>query len=159
MLSNKIKTLPQALAAINKLKQKNKRIVFTNGCFDILHAGHINYLSKSRSLGDALIIGLNSDNSVRRLKGKSRPVVPQKNRAIVLSALEAVDIVVIFNELTPLKIITAIKPDILVKGGDWKKKDIVGAEYVESYGCVVKSLPYIKGLSTRGLITKIQKIL
>lgn len=156
MLFNKIKTLPKALIAIKQLKEKNKRIVFTNGCFDILHAGHITYLSKAKSLGDALVIGLNSDASVKELKGKSRPIVPQKNRAIVLAALEAVDFVVIFKELTPLKLIKAIRPDILVKGGDWKKEDIVGSNFVELYGGKVKSLPYVKGLSTRGLINKIR---
>jgi rfaE bifunctional protein nucleotidyltransferase chain/domain len=156
MLFNKIKTLPNVLIAVKRQKEKNKRIVFTNGCFDILHAGHIAYLSKAKSLGDILVIGLNSDNSVKRLKGKSRPIVPQKNRAIVLAALEAVDFVVIFKELTPLKLIKAIKPDILVKGGDWKKEDIVGSNLVESYGGKVRSLPYVKGLSTAGLIAKIQ---
>ena len=156
MLFNKIKTLPQALIAIKKLKEKNKKIVLTNGCFDILHAGHITYLSKAKSLGDALVIGLNSDTSVKELKGKSRPIVPQKNRAIVLAALESVDFVVIFNELTPAKLIKAIKPDVLVKGGDWKKENIVGSNFVESYGGKVKTLPYVKGLSTRGLINKIQ---
>ena len=156
MLFNKTKNLPQAVRAIKKLKEKNKRIVFTNGCFDILHAGHAHYLSKAKSLGDALVIGLNSDSSVKRLKGKSRPIVPQKNRAIVLAALESVDLVVIFSELTPLKLIKAIRPDILVKGGDWKKESIVGGRFVESYGGKVKSLPYVKGLSTQELIDKIR---
>lgn len=159
MLSKKIKTLPLAASAIKKLKQKNKKIVFTNGCFDILHAGHVAYLSKAKSLGDALIIGLNSDASVKKIKGKSRPIVSQKNRAILLAALEAVDFVVIFNELAPLKLIKAIKPDVLVKGGDWKKENIVGSNFVESYGGKVKSLAYIKGLSTRSLIAKIQTTL
>lgn len=156
MLSNKIKNLPQIVNAIKKLKQENKKIVFTNGCFDILHAGHINYLSKARSLGNALIIGLNSDSSVKRLKGMSRPVIAQKNRAILLAALETVDFVVIFKEQTPLKLIKAIKPDVLVKGGDWKKEAIVGSDFVESYGGKVKSLAYIQGLSTRNIIAKIK---
>ena len=156
MLFNKIKTLPCAISAIIKLKQKNKKIVFTNGCFDILHAGHVSYLSKAKSLGDILVIGLNSDNSVKKIKGKSRPVVSQKNRAILLAALEAVDFVVVFNELTPLKLIKAIKPDVLVKGGDWKKENIVGSDFVESYGGEARSLAYIKGLSTRGIIRKIK---
>ncbi|MCX5693373.1 MAG: D-glycero-beta-D-manno-heptose 1-phosphate adenylyltransferase [Candidatus Omnitrophica bacterium] len=156
MLFNKIKTLPKAVAAIRELQKNNKKIVFTNGCFDILHAGHVSYLSKAKSLGDVLVIGLNSDGSVKKIKGKSRPVVSQKNRALLLAALEAVDFVVIFNELTPVKLIKAIKPDVLVKGGDWKKEKIAGAEFVESYGGKVKSLSYVKGLSTRGLIAKIQ---
>jgi len=131
MLSKKIKTLPCAVNDIKKLRQKDKTVVFTNGCFDILHAGHISYLSKAKSLGDILVIGLNSDSSVRKLKGASKPVISQKNRAILLGALEAVDFIVIFNELTPLKLIKAIKPDVLVKGGDWEKENIVGADFVE----------------------------
>ena len=159
MLCNKIKTLPELLNALKSLKQKKKKVVFTNGCFDILHAGHVNYLAKAKSLGDILVIGLNSDSSVKKLKGRSRPVVSQKNRAIVLGALWAVDFVVIFNELTPIKLIKAIKPDVLVKGGDWKKKDIVGSDFVESCGGKIRSLKYIKGLSTRGLIARIQTTL
>ena len=158
MLSKKIKTLPHAASAIKSLKHKNRKVVFTNGCFDILHAGHVSYLLKAKSLGDILVIGLNSDGSVKKIKGKSRPIVSQKNRAILLAALEAVDFVVIFNELTPLKLIKAIRPDVLVKGGDWKKENIVGSDFVESYGGKVKSLAYIKGLSTRGLIDKIRKL-
>ena len=156
MLSNKIKTLPQIAGAVKKLKQKNKKIVFTNGCFDILHAGHVSYLLKAKSLGDALVVGLNSDGSVKKLKGQSRPIIAQKDRAILLAALEAVDLVVIFNDLTPLKLIKLVKPDVLVKGGDWKKENIVGSDFVESYGGKVKSLEYIKGLSTRSIISKIR---
>jgi len=156
MLSNKLKTLPELLKALKKLKQKNKKIVFTNGCFDILHMGHIAYLTEAKSLGDILVIGLNSDNSVRRLKGKTRPVVKEKDRAMVLSALESIDFIVIFSGLTPFSLIKAIKPDVLVKGGDWKVKDIVGSGIVKSYGGKVKSLAYIKGFSTRGLIKRIK---
>ena len=134
MLCNKIKTLPELLNTLKSLRRKKKKVVFTNGCFDILHAGHVNYLAKAKSLGDILVIGLNSDSSVKKLKGRSRPVVSQKNRAIVLGALWAVDFVVIFNELTPIKLIKAIKPDVLVKGGDWKKENIIGADFIESYG-------------------------
>jgi len=154
MLCNKIKTLPEAIKALKKSRGK-KKIVFTNGCFDILHVGHVAYLQKAKSLGDILVVGLNSDSSVRRLKGKKRPVNSQKNRALVLSALACVDFVIIFNSLTPLSLITAIKPSILVKGGDWKTKDIVGGDFVQSLGGRVKSLPYIKGFSTRALIKKI----
>ena len=156
MLSKKIKNLPLAAAAIRRLRKNNRKIVFTNGCFDILHAGHVTYLSKAKSLGDILVIGLNSDSSVKKIKGKSRPIVSQKNRALLLAGLEAVDFVVIFNELTPARLIRAVRPDVLVKGGDWKKEKIVGADFVESYGGKVKSLKYIKGLSTRGLIAKIK---
>lgn len=156
MLFKKIKNLPDTVTAVRKLQKNNKKIVFTNGCFDILHAGHASYLSKAKSLGDALVVGLNSDGSVKKIKGDARPIVSQKNRALLLAALEAVDFVVIFSELTPARLIKAIRPDVLVKGGDWKKEKIVGAEFVESYGGKVKSLPYIKGLSTRDLIAKIQ---
>ena len=156
MLCNKIKTLPELLNTLKSLRRKKKKVVFTNGCFDILHAGHVNYLAKAKSLGDILVIGLNSDSSVKKLKGRSRPVVSQKNRAIVLGALWAVDFVVIFNELTPIKLIKAIKPDVLVKGGDWKKENIIGADFIESYGGKVKSLRYIKGLSTRGIVKRIK---
>ena len=156
MHCNKIKTLPGLTKALKKLKAKNKTIVFTNGCFDILHVGHVEYLSKAKSSGDILIIGLNSDKSVRKLKGKKRPVVSQGNRAKVLSALSFVDFVVIFNDLTPIDLIKRIKPDVLVKGGDWKIKDIVGSDFVISRGGKVKSLRYVKGFSTRGLIKKIK---
>ena len=159
MLCNKIKTLPELLNTLKSLRRKKKKVVFTNGCFDILHAGHASYLATAKSMGDILVIGLNSDFSVKKLKGKSRPVVSQKNRAIMLSALWAVDFVVIFNELTPIKLIKAIRPDALVKGGDWKKENMVGADFIESYGGKVKSLRYIKGLSTRGLIARIQTTL
>ena len=152
----KTKTLSGLKKALRKHRARHKKIVFTNGCFDILHAGHVAYLEKAKSLGDILIIGLNSDSSVRKLKGKSRPVVSQKNRARVLSAISCVDYVIIFNATTPFKLIKEIRPDILVKGGDWKVRNIVGSDFVRSYGGSVKSLSYIKGLSTRSLISKIK---
>ena len=155
MHCRKIKNLPGLKRALRKYKAK-KKIVFTNGCFDLLHAGHVSYLEKARSLGDALIIGLNSDSSVKKLKGKSRPLIEQKNRARVLSALSCVDFIVIFSAPTPLSLIKKIKPNVLVKGGDWKIKDIVGADFLRSYGGTVKSLPYLKGFSTKGLIKKIK---
>jgi len=155
MHCRKIKNLPGLKKALKKYKAK-KKIVFTNGCFDLLHVGHVLYLEKARSLGDALIIGLNSDSSVKKLKGKSRPLIEQKNRARVLSALSCVDFIVIFSAPTPLSLIKKIKPNVLVKGGDWKIKDIVGADFLRSYGGTVKSLPYLKGFSTKGLIKKIK---
>ncbi|MBU1148425.1 MAG: D-glycero-beta-D-manno-heptose 1-phosphate adenylyltransferase [Candidatus Omnitrophica bacterium] len=155
MLYNKIKTLPELIKALKKSRGK-KDIIFTNGCFDILHVGHVAYLQRARSMGDILVVGLNSDSSVRKLKGKKRPVNSQKNRAKVLSALACVDFVVIFNSLTPLNLIKAIKPTVLVKGGDWNVKDIIGGDFVRSLGSRVKSLPYIKGFSTRKLIKKIR---
>lgn len=141
---------------LRKLRARHKRIVFTNGCFDILHVGHVNYLTRARSLGDVLVVGLNSDSSVRRLKGKARPIVTQKNRAKVLAALACVDFIVMFNNPTPFNLIKAIKPDVLVKGGDWKAKDIVGGRFVKSCSGRVKSLPYVKGFSTKALIRKIK---
>ena len=155
MLYNKLKTLPELIKALKKSRGK-KDIIFTNGCFDILHVGHVAYLQRARSMGDILVVGLNSDSSVRKLKGKKRPVNSQKNRAKVLSALACVDLVVIFNSLTPLNLIKAIKPTVLVKGGDWNVKDIIGGDFVRSLGGCVKSLPYIKGFSTRKLIKKIR---
>ncbi len=156
MRYDKIKTFPELLRTLKKLRAENKTVVFTNGCFDILHVGHVSYLRKAKSLGDILVAGLNSDSSVRKLKGKARPIVKQKNRAMVLSALSCVDFIVIFNSLTPFSLIKGIRPDVLLKGGDWKAKDIVGGKFVKSYGGKVKSLPYIKGFSTKALIRRIK---
>jgi rfaE bifunctional protein nucleotidyltransferase chain/domain len=132
------------------------RLVFTNGCFDILHSGHVAYLQEARSLGDALFVGLNSDSSVRRLKGPERPVNDELARARVLSALRAVDLVGLFSEDTPLELIRRVRPDVLVKGGDWKKTAIVGWDFVESYGGQVRSLVFVDGFSTTGVIEKIR---
>ena len=137
---------------------RRKKVVFTNGCFDILHKGHVTYLQKARKLGDVLVVGINSDASVRRLKGPDRPVNNEKDRAFILGALECVDKVVMFSEDTPEKLIRRIRPDVLVKGGDWKKKDVVGAPFVESYGGTVRLIPFVKGFSTTGLLAKIQKL-
>jgi len=133
-----------------ELRAKADKVVFTNGCFDILHAGHVRYLKQARKLGDVLIVGLNSDRSVSGLK-PGRPVNSEKNRAEVLAALAAVDYVVIFNEKTPYNLIKAVKPDILVKGGDWKKEDIVGSDIAKE----TRSLPFVKGISTTRIIEKI----
>jgi len=137
---------------------RRKKIVFTNGCFDILHKGHVTYLQKARKLGDMLVVGINSDASVKRLKGPDRPVNGEKDRAFVLAALDCVDKVVMFSEDTPESLIRKIRPDVLVKGGDWKKKDVVGASFVESYGGKVRLIPFVKGFSTTGLLAKIQKL-
>lgn len=153
---NKIRPLKQLIKTLKELKKHRKKIVFTNGCFDILHPGHIDYLTRAKSMGDILIVGLNSDLSVKKLKGGTRPFVPQRNRAVMLSSLETVDFVVIFSGLTPIRLITLIKPDILVKGGDWEQKNIVGADFVKSRGGKVKSLPYLKGFSTSVLINRIK---
>jgi len=133
-----------------KLRAEGKKIIFTNGCFDILHAGHVRYLKQARKLGDVLVVGLNSDRSVSAIK-PGRPINSEKNRAEVLAALAAVDYVVVFSEKTPYNLIKILKPDILVKGGDWKKEDIVGSDIAkETY-----SLPFVKGLSTTAIIEKI----
>ena len=133
-----------------KLRAEGKKIIFTNGCFDILHAGHVRYLKQARKLGDILIVGLNSDRSVSAIKA-GRPINSEKNRAEVLAALAAVDYVVVFSEKTPYNLIKILKPDILVKGGDWKKEDIVGSDIAkETY-----SLPFVKGVSTTAIIEKI----
>lgn len=138
-----------------KARAKNQKVVFTNGCFDLLHRGHIEYLKKAKSLGDILIVGLNSDSSVRKIKGKGRPIQSQADRAAILSSLYFVDYVCIFNELTPLKLISKLTPDILVKGGDWKVKDIVGRDVVESRGGKVLNIKTLRGKSTRNIIQTI----
>ncbi len=140
-----------------KIREENNKLVFTNGCFDILHVGHIRYLKKAKEMGDYLVVGLNSDRSVKKLKGDNRPINIQKERAEMLLALESVDFVVIFNEKTPYKLIKKVKPDILVKGGDWKVEDIVGSDIVQSYGGDVRSISYIEGKSTTNIIEKIKK--
>ncbi|MBI4845784.1 MAG: D-glycero-beta-D-manno-heptose 1-phosphate adenylyltransferase [Candidatus Omnitrophica bacterium] len=139
-------------------KQKNKRVVFTNGCFDILHYGHVKYLEDAKSKGDILVVGINSDSSVKTLKGNLRPIVPEKERAFVIAALESVDYVVIFDELTPLELIKKLKPEVLVKGADWKKKNIIGAGFVENYGGKVARIKFLVGYSTTKIIKKISKI-
>ncbi len=135
-----------------------KKVVFTNGCFDILHYGHVAYLEKAKALGDILIIGLNSDVSVRRLKGKKRPVNNETDRARVLAALTCVDYVVLFRQDTPLELIRAIKPDVMVKGGDWNISRIVGAKEVLADGGKVRVIPYIKNRSTTAIIEKIGRL-
>ena len=134
------------------------RTVFTNGCFDILHSGHVQYLNEARALGDKLIIGLNSDASVRRLKGVQRPVNSEEDRKFVLENLKSVDEVIIFNEDTPLSLIEKVVPDVLVKGGDWQVEDIVGHELVLSNGGVVQSLSFKSGYSTTSVLEKIKSL-
>lgn len=136
---------------------EGKKLVFTNGCFDILHRGHVSYLNSARAEGDYLIVGLNSDASVKRLKGDSRPINDEDDRKFVLENLSAVDFVEIFEEDTPLELIKQVCPNILVKGGDWKPEQIVGSDFVLSHGGEVKSLTFIAGKSTTGTIEKIIK--
>ena len=150
---------PGGLAAwLASVRRQKKKVVFTNGCFDVLHVGHVRYLHRARSLGDLLVIGLNTDASVRRLKGPGRPVNSEKDRAEVLGSLASVDAVVLFDDPTPLALIRKVKPDWLVKGGDWKKKDIVGSDFVEGRGGKVRSLPFVKGFSTTAVLEAIQKL-
>ncbi len=149
-----VTSLDQLVEILEAIRGK-KKIVFTNGCFDIIHAGHCHYLARARSLGDLLVVGLNSDSSVRRIKGPKRPVIPQEQRALVLDSLRPVDYVVIFEEDTPQRLIEAIRPDILVKGGDWELDKIVGREFVESYGGKVVTIPFEHDLSTSKIIERI----
>ncbi len=136
-------------------RYRGEPTVFTNGCFDLLHAGHVRYLNAARALGGHLVVGLNSDASVRRLKGPGRPVTPESERAEILAALAAVDAVVVFGEDTPLRLIEAVEPDVLVKGGDWALEDIVGREFVEARGGRVLTLPVIPGRSTSALLARL----
>ncbi|MCJ7458823.1 MAG: D-glycero-beta-D-manno-heptose 1-phosphate adenylyltransferase [candidate division Zixibacteria bacterium] len=151
----KIVKLQGLIRIRRKARKVNKKVVFTNGCFDLLHRGHIEYLKKAKKLGDILIVGLNSDSSVRKIKGQGRPIQKQADRAAILASFYFVDYVCIFSELTPLKLISALIPDILVKGGDWKVKDIVGKGIVESHGGKVLSIKMVKGKSTRNIIQTI----
>jgi D-beta-D-heptose 7-phosphate kinase/D-beta-D-heptose 1-phosphate adenosyltransferase len=153
----KIKNLSQMKTILAGLKARGKRIVFTNGCFDLLHVGHVRYLKKAKSLGDILIIGMNTDRSVRTIKGEKRPIVPEKERAEVLSALEFVDYLVFFDEPDPLGLIAALKPDVLVKGADWSQDRIIGREIVEKIGGRVVRVPLVAGASSTGVIEKIIK--
>jgi rfaE bifunctional protein nucleotidyltransferase chain/domain len=141
-----------------KIKSENKKLVFTNGCFDILHKGHITYLNEAKKSGDVLIVGVNSDASVRKLKGDERPVTNEQDRMFALDNLKAVDYVILFKEDTPYNLINAIRPDVLVKGGDWKVEDIVGSDVVLAAGGEVKSLNFINGYSTSSILEKIRKL-
>jgi rfaE bifunctional protein nucleotidyltransferase chain/domain len=152
----KVLTLKELLKEIESLRGK-KKIVFTNGCFDILHAGHVHYLNECKKLGDILIVGINSDDSVKRIKGEKKPILPLEYRAYVLSNLCAVDYVVPFEEDTPYNLIKEIKPDILVKGGDWNVDQIVGRDIVESYGGKVLIIPFKFDISTTKIVKKIIK--
>jgi D-beta-D-heptose 7-phosphate kinase/D-beta-D-heptose 1-phosphate adenosyltransferase len=152
---SKITPRNELKAEVDRLKREGKKVVFTNGCFDILHAGHTRYLREARKLGDALILALNSDSSVRSIKGPMRPIVPEAERAEVVGALDSVDYVTVFDELTPLELIELLRPDVIVKGGDWAEKDIVGAETVRKWGGRVAVMPEIEGASTTNIIDKV----
>ena len=142
---------------IQEYKKQNKKIVFTNGCFDLLHIGHVTYLEEAKKLGDVLVVGINTDESVKKLKGPKRPIQNENDRCAILAALKSVDHTVLFGEETPIDLIKAVKPDVLVKGGDWKIEQIVGSDFVISNGGQVKSLHFVNGKSTTSIIEKSQK--
>jgi D-beta-D-heptose 7-phosphate kinase/D-beta-D-heptose 1-phosphate adenosyltransferase len=140
---------------IDELRQKGRIIAFTNGCFDILHVGHVRYLKEARKTADVLVLALNSDSSVRALKGSTRPLVPEAERAEVLAALECVDFITIFSEATPLELICYLKPDILIKGGDWPEDQVVGRNEIKQWGGYVRLIPEVAGKSTTNIVEKI----
>ncbi|PID28382.1 MAG: D-glycero-beta-D-manno-heptose 1-phosphate adenylyltransferase [Candidatus Cloacimonadota bacterium] len=158
MIKDKIFTDKDKLREkIEECVEKGQRIVFTNGCFDILHFGHVSYLEKAKSEGDCLVVGVNSDSSVKRLKGENRPVNHEDDRTAVLAALESVSYVIIFKEDTPIDLIKLIKPDVLVKGGDWKPEEIVGSDFVSACGGKVKTIKFEDGRSTTNVIERIRE--
>jgi len=156
-LPGKIVKLSELKKIRNKWKKSGKKMVFTNGCFDLIHLGHIRYLEKAKSFGDYLVIGLNSDSSVKKIKGSNRPIVPEKDRAEILTALWFVDYVVLFKETTPRRLIRELKPDVLVKGADWTIDKIVGADMVLKAGGEVRQIPYVPARSTSEIIQRILK--
>ena len=155
--AGKIVDVKSAQKQIQQWKQEGKRIVFTNGCFDIIHLGHVDYLEKARALGDKLILGLNTDDSVSRFKGPSRPVQDEISRAHVLASFQFIDLVVFFDQDTPLELISALIPDVLVKGSDYLAENIVGADVVKKHGGVVKTIEFVPGYSSSRIIDKINK--
>ncbi len=152
---NKLQTTKQIEKTLEQLKKERKTIAFTNGCFDILHAGHVSYLEKAKNFADILIVGLNSDTSIKRLKGVKRPINSERDRAIILCGLSCVDYVVIFEEDTPIKLIKTIKPDILIKGADWKEKAVAGCDFIKSYGGKCQFIDLLDNHSTTKIIEKI----
>jgi len=156
-MSQKIRSPEELSAQLAWDREKGRKVVFTNGCFDLLHVGHIRYLQQARRMGDLLVVAINTDDSVKKLKGPSRPVQPEPDRAEILASLQCVDYVVSFGEDTPLALIEKLKPDVLVKGADWPVDQIVGRELVEGSGGEVATIPYVEGLSTSALIDRICK--
>ena len=153
----KIKSIPLLKKEILSLQKQGKKVVFTNGVFDILHIGHIRYLEKARAMGDILVVALNTDSSVKRLKGKHRPLVSQRERTELVASLDSVDYVTLFAEDTPLKTIVALHPDIIIKGGDYQLSEIVGMKEVKGWGGKVKRIPLVKGYSTTQFINRVLK--
>jgi len=148
--------LNKLVPIVRRLQRQGRTVAFTNGCFDILHAGHLDYLARIKRKAEVLIVAVNSDSSVRRLKGKGRPVVPANERAALVAALKPVDYVTIFSEPTPIRVIRALRPNLLVKGGDWKKQQIVGRRVVESFGGRVLVMPFLKRHSTTRILERIR---
>jgi D-beta-D-heptose 7-phosphate kinase/D-beta-D-heptose 1-phosphate adenosyltransferase len=156
-MNPKIRPIEELCTRLEIHRKKGKQIVFTNGCFDLLHVGHIRYLRRAREMGDLLVVAINSDDSVRRLKGPSRPVQPEQDRAEILAGLECVDYVVLFEQDTPLSVIEQLRPNVLVKGGDWPEEQIVGREVVQGSGGRVVTIDYVEGASTSALIDHIRR--
>lgn len=156
-MSGKILSEEELISERERLRRASRRLVFTNGCFDILHVGHVRYLQAARAEGDALVVAINSDASVRELKGQGRPILPQGERAELLAALGAVDYVTVFDEVSPRSLIAKLLPDVLVKGGDYSLDEIHGRDEVERAGGRVLSLPFVEGVSTTNIIEKIRK--
>lgn len=148
--------LPAAKEQVDRWKKQGKRVVFTNGCFDLLHLGHVDYLEKAKGLGDVLVVGLNSDDSVSRFKGPQRPIQDQTSRSRVMASMQAVDLVVFFSEDTPFELISALLPQVLVKGSDYLAENIVGADVVKNAGGVVRTIDFVPGYSTTRIVDKIR---
>lgn len=156
-MQEKVKTREGLKAIAAKAKREGKKIVFTNGCFDLLHVGHLHVLREAKKLGDTLIVALNSDSSVKQIKGPGRPILPEGERAELIAALEMVDYVTLFDEPDPLNVIQELKPDVLAKGGDWAADKIIGREFVESYGGKVAVINFLQGRSTTDIIERMRK--
>jgi rfaE bifunctional protein nucleotidyltransferase chain/domain len=155
-VSGKLKSFDEIGAIAALARASNQKIVFTNGCFDLLHRGHVHLLRTAQSYGDLLVVGINSDESVKAIKGPSRPILPEEDRSELIAAMEMVDYVVLFDEPDPYQLISSVRPHVLVKGGDWGKENIIGADLVENDGGRVVVIPYIKGFSTTEIIERIQ---
>ncbi|HPD56198.1 MAG TPA: D-glycero-beta-D-manno-heptose 1-phosphate adenylyltransferase [Smithellaceae bacterium] len=155
---NKILDRETLKEKLDTLKKQGKKIAFTNGCFDILHVGHVRYLKEAKKTADILVLALNSDSSVKQIKGEKRPLVPQEERAEIIAALEFIDFVTIFDEQTPLELIKILKPDVLIKGGDWAEDKVVGREEIKKWGGKLTLIPEIIGKSTTNIVDKIRKI-
>ena len=156
-MPGKLKNLDEIAELAAEARQSRKRIVFTNGCFDLLHRGHVHLLRQAKALGDILVVGVNSDRSVKTIKGPTRPILPENDRVELIAAMEMVDYVVLFDEPDPYRLISMIKPNVLAKGGDWSGDKIIGADIVERDGGRVAVIPYLKGFSTTEIIERIRK--